>query len=40
MDEQLARHFAHLFIRDPLTSLFRENIYEDDEQNSSHFEVN
>ncbi|XP_078356299.1 glutamate--cysteine ligase catalytic subunit-like [Oculina patagonica] len=38
IDEQLARHFAHLFIRDPVTSLFREDIYEDDEQNSTHFE--
>ena len=38
VDEQLARHYAHLFIRDPLT-LFREHIYEDDEHNSNHFEV-
>ncbi|KAJ7328569.1 Glutamate--cysteine ligase [Desmophyllum pertusum] len=39
VDEQLARHYAHLFIRDPVTSLFRENIYEDDEENTNHFEV-
>lgn len=38
IDEQLARHYAHLFIRDPLT-LFHEHIYEDDEQNTDHFEV-
>ncbi|CAH3196957.1 unnamed protein product [Porites evermanni] len=38
IDEQLARHYAHLFIRDPLT-LFHEHIYEDDEQHTDHFEV-
>ena len=38
VDQQLARHYAHLFIRDPLT-LFREHIFEDDEQNTNHFEV-
>lgn len=38
IDEQLARHYAHLFIRDPLT-LFHEHIHEDDEQNTDHFEV-
>ena len=38
IDEQLARHYAHLFIRDPLT-LFHEHINEDDEQSTNHFEV-
>ena len=38
IDEQLARHYAHLFIRDPLC-LFQENIYLDDEQHTDHFEV-
>ena len=38
IDEQLARHYAHLFIRDPLT-LFHEHIHEDDEQHTDHFEV-
>lgn len=37
IDDQLARHYAHLFIRDPLT-LFHEHIYQDDEQNTDHFE--
>ena len=38
VDEQLALHYAHLWIRDPLT-LWKEHIYEDDEKNSHHFEV-
>jgi len=38
IDDLLARHYAHLFIRDPMT-LFEEHIYEDDTQNSNHFEV-
>lgn len=38
IDEQLARHYAHLFIRDPLT-LFHEHVDEDDEQFTDHFEV-
>ena len=38
IDNQLARHYAHLFIRDPL-SLFQEHIHEDDEQHTNHFEV-
>lgn len=37
IDEQLARHYAHLFIRDPLT-LFHEHIHQDDEQHTDHFE--
>lgn len=38
IDKLLAQHIAHLFIRDPL-SLFEENIYLDDENESDHFEV-
>ena len=38
IDEQLARHYAHLFIRDPLV-LFQEHVYQDDEQHTDHFEV-
>uniref|UniRef100_A0A8C7S778 Glutamate--cysteine ligase n=1 Tax=Oncorhynchus mykiss TaxID=8022 RepID=A0A8C7S778_ONCMY len=37
IDKLLAQHIAHLFIRDPL-SLFEENIYLDDENESDHFE--
>ncbi|XP_031569988.1 glutamate--cysteine ligase catalytic subunit-like isoform X2 [Actinia tenebrosa] len=37
IDELLARHYAHLFIRDPMT-LFKEHIDEDDTQSSNHFE--
>lgn len=37
IDEQLARHYAHLFIRDPLC-LFQEHVYQDDEQHTDHFE--
>jgi len=38
MDELLAKHFAHLFIRDPLV-IFSESIDQDDETMSDHFEV-
>lgn len=38
MDEPMARHFAHLYIRDPLT-LFSEKIDLNDEEDSDHFEV-
>ena len=38
VDEQLALHYAHLFIRDPLF-LFCEDIHEDDETNWNLFEV-
>lgn len=38
MDELLARHFAHLFIRDPLV-IFSETIDQDDTVMSDHFEV-
>ena len=39
MDEVMARHFAHLYIRDPLT-LFSEKIHLNDKEDSDHFEVN
>ena len=38
MDELLARHFAHLFIRDPLV-IYREKVELDDAASSDHFEV-
>ena len=38
MDEPLAKHFAHLYIRDPLT-LFSEKIILNDKEDSDHFEV-
>lgn len=38
IDRQLARHVAHLFIRDPV-SLFGERINQDDANDSDHFEV-
>ncbi|XP_003723283.1 glutamate--cysteine ligase catalytic subunit [Strongylocentrotus purpuratus] len=37
IDRQLARHVAHLFIRDPV-SLFGERINQDDANDSDHFE--
>ncbi|OQV17461.1 Glutamate--cysteine ligase catalytic subunit [Hypsibius exemplaris] len=37
IDRQLARHVAHLFIRDPL-SLFAEQVNQDDEHGTDHFE--
>ncbi|XP_023932288.1 glutamate--cysteine ligase catalytic subunit-like [Lingula anatina] len=37
VDELLARHVAHLFIRDPI-SLFSEKIDQNDEEESDHFE--
>lgn len=39
VDEQLARHVAHLFIRDPVASLCLEDIYKDDEESTDLFEV-
>ncbi|CAN6618110.1 glutamate--cysteine ligase [Trichomonascus vanleenenianus] len=36
-DENLATHFAHLFIRDPLV-IFKELIDQDDKVDSDHFE--
>lgn len=38
MDEHLATHFAHLFIRDPLV-IFQETLDEPPEDKSDHFEV-
>lgn len=38
MDERLATHFAHLFIRDPLV-IFRETLEASPVGLSDHFEV-
>ena len=38
VDELLARHVAHLFIRDPV-SLFEEKIHQNIEDDVDHFEV-
>lgn len=38
VDELLAKHFAHLFIRDPIV-VFEETLNQDDETSSDHFEV-
>ena len=38
IDHLLARHVAHLFIRDPV-SLFEEKLEQDNENESDHFEV-
>ncbi|KAM0752181.1 GCS-domain-containing protein [Meredithblackwellia eburnea MCA 4105] len=37
VDEKLANHFAHLFIRDPIV-IFEETLKQDDECSSDHFE--
>ncbi|KAI9203672.1 glutamate-cysteine ligase-domain-containing protein [Polychytrium aggregatum] len=37
VDELLARHYAHLFIRDPLV-IFEELLEQDDQKSSDHFE--
>ncbi|GAA5976095.1 hypothetical protein JCM11641_003280 [Rhodosporidiobolus odoratus] len=37
MDDTLATHFAHLFIRDPIV-VFEETLEQDDERSSDHFE--
>ena len=37
IDEQLAEHFAHLFIRDPV-SLFQEQVGSYDDNDTDHFE--
>ncbi|GAA5824348.1 hypothetical protein JCM11251_000384 [Rhodosporidiobolus azoricus] len=37
VDELLATHFAHLFIRDPIV-IFEETMCQDDEKSSDHFE--
>lgn len=38
IDEQLAKHIAHFFIRDPI-SLFSGKIKVDDEKELEHFDV-
>ena len=38
VDKELARHLAHLFIRDPI-SLFSEKINQNDAEDTDHFEV-
>jgi glutamate--cysteine ligase catalytic subunit len=38
MDENLAAHFSHLFIRDPLV-IFQETLDESPEGKADHFEV-
>jgi len=38
IDSFLAKHIAHLFIRDPLV-IFAESIDQDDSVSSDHFEV-
>lgn len=38
IDELLARHIAHLFVRDPVT-LFSEKVQQDIDNESDHFEV-
>lgn len=38
VDHFLARHIAHLFIRDPLV-IFKEKLYLDDTKENDHFEV-
>ena len=38
MPETLARHFGHLFIRDPLV-IIEEFLHPKDENNSYHFDV-
>ncbi len=38
IDHILAKHIAHLFIRDPV-SLFEEKLNLDNETDSDHFEV-
>jgi glutamate--cysteine ligase catalytic subunit len=38
VDDLLAKHFAHLFIRDPLV-VFKELLDVDDFESSDHFEV-
>jgi glutamate--cysteine ligase catalytic subunit len=37
VDERLARHVAHLFIRDPLV-IYEESMNVPDEQSTEHFE--
>lgn len=37
VDELIAKHIAHLFIRDPIT-LYREKLDQDDNNETDHFE--
>lgn len=37
LDYDLARHFAHLYVRDPLV-IFQENIEQDNQNSTNHFE--
>src|ERR1700733_9022245 len=37
MDEYLSRHYAHLFIRDPIV-LYKELVLQDNQTSSDHFE--
>ncbi|OAX39118.1 GCS-domain-containing protein [Rhizopogon vinicolor AM-OR11-026] len=37
LDEPLAKHISHLFIRDPLV-VFSETIHQDDDSSNDHFE--
>ena len=39
VDELLAKHYAHLFIRDPLV-IYKELLHQDNQNSSDHFEVN
>ena len=38
VDERLARHIGHLWIRDPLV-IFEGHVAVDDKKTSEHFEV-
>lgn len=38
VDDKLAKHISHLFIRDPLV-IFKELLNVDDKASSDHFEV-
>lgn len=38
IDEHLAKHIAHMFIRDPL-QVFKERIEQDDTKSTEHFET-
>lgn len=38
IDDLLAQHIAHLFIRDSV-SLFSEKVHQNDNEDSDHFEV-
>jgi len=38
VEEPIARHIAHLFVRDPLV-LFSEKVDQEDEKEIDHFDV-